>query len=99
MKVVSTILLLCLGAFSANSQGAFDNSTNTALQKVIGDYPNKFINIKGELLAENVQTVDFRSKVEIPGIPCVLTQYSASKKPFIAGGQSYWKKKNFQKQK
>lgn len=80
MKVVSTILLLCLGAFSANSQGAFDNSTNTALQKVIGDYPNKFINIKGELLAENVQTVDFRSKVEIPGISCVLTQYSASKK-------------------
>ncbi|RYF37506.1 MAG: hypothetical protein EON97_01110 [Chitinophagaceae bacterium] len=58
----------------------FSNNTNAALQQVIADYPNKFSNIKGDMLAENVQTTDFRSKVEIPGIPCVLTQYSSTKK-------------------
>ncbi len=79
MKVVSTILL-CVLTNVCFSQGVFNNSTNTALQKVIEDYPNKFSNIKGDLLAENVQTVDFRSKVEIPGVSCVLTQYSATNK-------------------
>ncbi|RZL17148.1 MAG: hypothetical protein EOO89_09360 [Pedobacter sp.] len=79
MKVVSTILLL-LTINTAQSQGVFNNNTNTALQKVIEDYPNKFTNIKGDLLAENVQTTDFRSKVEIPGVACILTQYSATNK-------------------
>jgi uncharacterized protein involved in tolerance to divalent cations len=79
MKVVSTILLL-LTINTTQSQGVFNNHTNTALQKVIEDYPNKFTNIKGDLLAENVQTVDFKSKVEIPGVSCILTQYSSTNK-------------------
>ncbi len=77
MKVVSTILLL-LTINTTQAQGVFNNKTNSALQKVIEDYPNKFTNIKGELLAENIQTIDFKSKVEIPGVSCVLTQYSAA---------------------
>jgi hypothetical protein len=80
MKVVSTILLVCLLSTNCFSQGVFNNTTNSALQKVIEDYPNKFSNIKGDLLAENIQTTDFSSKVQIPGIPCVLTQYSSTKK-------------------
>ena len=80
MKVVSKILLLIIISVTSHSQGVFNNTTNSALQKVIEDYPNKFSNIKGELLAENVQTVDFDSKVRIPGIPCILTQYSSTKK-------------------
>jgi hypothetical protein len=81
MKVVSTILLLVLVSLGGYTQGVFSNNTNSALQMVIQDYPNNFSNIKGELLATNVQTTDFESKVRIPGIACVLTQYSAAKKP------------------
>ncbi|MHA4843077.1 hypothetical protein ACX0G7_02880 [Flavitalea antarctica] len=80
MKVVSMILLVCLVSVTSLCQGVFNNHTNSALQKVIEDYPNKFSNIKGELLAENIQTTDYQSKVQIPGIPCVLTQYSSAKK-------------------
>jgi hypothetical protein len=78
MKVVSMILLVLALSAHSYSQGVFTNTTNSALQKVIEDYPNKFSNIKGDLLAENIQTVDFNSKVQIPGIPCVLTQYSST---------------------
>ena len=81
MKVVSTILLLFLVSLAGYSQGVFSNTTNSALQKVIEDYPNNFSNIKGEMLMANVQTTDFGSKVCIPGIACVLTQYSAAKRP------------------
>jgi hypothetical protein len=80
MKVVSTILLMLILVRPTLSQSVFTNNTNLALQKVIEDYPNKFSNIKGDLLSENIQTIDFRSKVEIPGIPCTLTQYSSSRK-------------------
>jgi hypothetical protein len=80
MKVVSTILLLLTIALTGHSQSVFNNTTNIALQRVIEDYPNNFSNIKGDLLGENIQTVDFNSRVQIPGIPCILTQYSSSKK-------------------
>ncbi|RYG05534.1 MAG: hypothetical protein EOO02_03495 [Chitinophagaceae bacterium] len=80
MKVVSLILLFTAASAVSFAQGVFNNTTNSALQKVIEDYPNKFKNIKGDLLADNVQTTDFRSKVEIPGFPCILTQYSAARK-------------------
>jgi hypothetical protein len=80
MKVVSTILLVFMASTVSFSQGVFNNTTNSALQKVIEDYPNKFSNIKGDLLGESIQTTDFYSKVQIPGIPCVLTQYSSTKK-------------------
>jgi hypothetical protein len=80
MKVVSSILLLTIISINSYCQGVFNNHTNVALQKVIEDFPNNFVNIKGDLLAENVQTIDYRSKVGIPGTECVLTQYSAAKK-------------------
>jgi hypothetical protein len=80
MKVVSMILLVLILPAASYSQGVFSNTTNSALQKVIEDYPNKFSNIKGDLLAENIQTSDFSSRVEIPGISCILTQYSSTNK-------------------
>jgi hypothetical protein len=99
MKVVSTILLLLMTTSGTYSQGVFNNTTNTALQKVIEDYPNKFINIKGELLAENIQTVDFHSKVQIPGIPCVLTQYSSTKKAIYSWRADLLEEEEFEEAK
>lgn len=59
------------------AQGVFNNQTNAALQKVIEDYPNRFKNIKGDLLKENSGSADYRSKVQIPGsLNCVISQVS-----------------------
>jgi hypothetical protein len=60
------------------TQGVFTNQTNGALQQVIGDYPNKFRNIKGAVVNENVQTTDYLSKVQIPGASeAIVTKYSS----------------------
>jgi len=99
MKVVSTILLLIMVSFTSNSQGVFNNTTNSALQKVIEDYPNKFSNIKGELLAQNIQTTDFESKVSIPGSPCVLTQYSSTKKAIYSWRADLLEEEEFEEAK
>ncbi|RYG05760.1 MAG: hypothetical protein EOO02_02805 [Chitinophagaceae bacterium] len=98
MKVVSTILLVLIASVSY-SQGVFNNTTNSALQKVIEDYPNKFSNIKGDLLAENIQTIDFTSKVQIPGIPCVLTQYSSTKKAIYSWRADLLEEEEFEEAK
>ena len=68
------ILLITLPAFS---QGVFSNNTNSALQKVIQDYPNKFRNIQGDKIKGEESRVDYRSKIEVPGaLVNVVSHYS-----------------------
>jgi hypothetical protein len=78
MKSLALFLTLSL-PLTSMSQGVFTNQTHSALQKVIGDYPNHFKNIKGEVLNEDPQSTDFSSKVEIPGsVNSVVTRYNSS---------------------
>lgn len=78
MKRPIVALLLILPAYLLG-QGVFTNHTNTALQKVIGDYPHHFKNIKGGLIANDVQSTDYDSKVQIPGTAhAVITKYSST---------------------
>ena len=80
---MKSIIILVIGAtltFTCQSQGVFTNDVNAALQKVIQDYPNHFINIKGAKVTGNLATVQYHSTVEVPGsVNCVLTQYAAKK--------------------
>lgn len=88
----SLALLLMLFGLQSFSQGVFNNSTNAALQKVIEDYPNKFNNIKGDKIAAKEQSVDFRSKIEVPGASStIVTQIN------IANTSLYsWKSQLFE---
>lgn len=72
-------LILILSTTISYSQGVFSNQTHLALQKVIGDYPNNFKNIKGKKTTEDVQTTDYISSVGIPGaLNSVITKYGIS---------------------
>jgi hypothetical protein len=74
MKSVQILLLLLVTTLTATAQGVFNNQTNAALQRVIEDYPNRFKNIKGDLLQENTGSADYQSKVQIPGsLHCVIS--------------------------
>jgi|HubBroStandDraft_6_1064221.scaffolds.fasta_scaffold478838_2 hypothetical protein len=77
----SASLTISLFAICATSfaQGVFSNKTNAALEKVIQDYPNRFKNIKGEVVVENPQTTEYRSTVQIPGSSsCIVTRYNST---------------------
>ena len=52
---------------SLSAQGVFSNKTQTVVEKVIQDYPNHFLNIKGELIGQASQASRYRSTVELPG--------------------------------
>lgn len=75
MKRVTLLLLLFAHAPGVTAQSVFSNETNLALQKVIGDYPNRFSNIKGDQLQAHARSTEYQSKVKIPGaLSCVITQ-------------------------
>jgi len=52
---------------SLTAQGVFSNKTQTVVEKVIQDYPNHFLNIKGELIGQAPQSSRYRSTLELPG--------------------------------
>jgi hypothetical protein len=80
MKSASLTIALCAIAATSLAQGVFSNKTNTVLEKVIQDYPNRFKNIKAEVIVENPQTTEYRSTVQIPGSTSgVITRYNSSK--------------------
>jgi hypothetical protein len=65
----SAILALAPVILSASlsAQGVFSNKTQVILEKVIQDYPNRFRNIKGELIGQALQTARYKSTIQIPG--------------------------------
>jgi hypothetical protein len=74
-----TLLILLVLPFALLAQGVFTNHTHTALQQVIGDYPNHFRNIKGEIVNEDPQSINYESKVQIPGAStAMITKYSSA---------------------
>lgn len=81
MKSITILIIGFTLTSACYSQGVFTNDVNSALQKVIQDYPNHFINLKGAQVAGNMHTVQYYSTVEVPGsLNCVLTPYGATKK-------------------
>ena len=90
MKNVSFFLLLLL-SLDGTAQSVFANQTNSAIEKVIRDFPNQFRNIKGIVLLENKQSINYQSNIEIPGaISCVVTQHHSNKESLS------WKAELFQ---
>ncbi len=79
MKTIVTSLAFIAIAATSLAQSAFSNNTSAGLEKVLQDYPNRFKNIKGEVIVENPQTTEYHSTIEIPGASsCIVTRYSSS---------------------
>ncbi|HVS97089.1 MAG TPA: hypothetical protein VHE54_11420 [Puia sp.] len=52
---------------SLSAQGVFSNKTQVILEKVIQDYPNHFYHLRGERIGQAVQSVRYRSTIQLPG--------------------------------
>jgi uncharacterized protein involved in tolerance to divalent cations len=78
MKSLALALMLTLPSL-VHAQGVFNNQASAALQKVIGDYPNHFKNIQGDVVNTEAQSTDYSSKVLFPGaMSAVVTRYSTT---------------------
>ncbi|HEX6332606.1 MAG TPA: hypothetical protein VFZ78_00180 [Flavisolibacter sp.] len=61
---LAVLCLLPILAFSQPKLPVTNNDLRNALQKVLSDYPNHFSGIKGEVLHENPQTVEYGTLLE-----------------------------------
>ena len=98
----SVVLTIAFFVFSAATyaQGVFSNKTNAVLEKVIKDYPNRFRNIKGEVIIENPQTTEYKSTVQLPGASvCIITRYNAPKNDIYSWSCVVFENENFDQAK
>jgi len=79
MKNTSLLLVILFATVTSNAQGVFKNKVNTALEKVVQDYPSHFTNIKGEQLSSRQGAAEYKSNIVIPGaLSTSITQQEAS---------------------
>jgi hypothetical protein len=80
MRSTLFILALLLNAAWVFSQDdVFSNKTNVALEKVIRDYPNRFHNIRGDMISQHAQTAEYKSTISVPGASyCSIWKYNVS---------------------
>lgn len=67
MKNMTCLILVLLPVLTVCGQGVFNNQTNTAIQRVIEDFPHRFSHIKGNRLAAESGMQHFQSKIQIAG--------------------------------
>ncbi len=78
-SMLLTFALLLNAAWLFSQDDVFSNKTNQALEKVIRDYPNRFHNIKGEIISQHANSAEYRSVVMVPGASsCTISKFSVS---------------------
>ena len=84
-KSVKSLVLITMAALCWNSSIAQlklpgINGIASDVKKVIEDYPNRFINLMGEIISENAQSTDYQCNFKVNGAEeAVITRYSAKK--------------------
>jgi hypothetical protein len=78
-SMLLTFVLLLNAAWLFSQDDVFSNKTNQALEKVIRDYPNRFHNIRGEMISQHENAAEYKSVVMVPGSSsCTISKFSVS---------------------
>ena len=78
--VLITISLLLFNFADAQLRLPIINAVGGDVKKVIQDYPNRFINLMGEVVSENTQSTDYKCNFNVNGAEeAIITRYSAKK--------------------
>jgi hypothetical protein len=74
-----TLALLLNATWLFSQDDVFSNKTNVALEKVIRDFPNRFHNIRGDMIAQHAQKVEYKSTISVPGASyCSIWKYNVA---------------------
>jgi hypothetical protein len=78
-RMILTLALLVNAVWLFSQDDVFSNKTNIALEKVIRDYPNRFHNIRGEMISQHAQAAEYKSTISVPGASyCSIWKYNVS---------------------
>jgi hypothetical protein len=79
LVLITILALVCTHSFAQLKLPGI-NGVGNDIKKVIEDYPNRFINLMGEIIAENAQSTDYRCILKVNGAEeVIITRYSAKK--------------------
>src|SRR5579875_1156461 len=77
------LFVFCSFAFSAKAQFKLlpaNNELKTNLEKVVADFPTHFASLKGEMIVEDPQTVEYKSLLDFKMVEDnSITQYKSAK--------------------
>ena len=78
-KVITLVIFsFCLYAAKAQLLFKPNAAVQQALKGVLNDFPNRLQNVTGTLIQENVESIDYSSKINFPGSEnCTVTQYKS----------------------
>lgn len=85
IKSVKSLVLITISTFvfsvaDAQLKLPILNAAANDVKKVIEDYPNRFINLMGEMITENTQSTDYQCNFTVNGAEeATITRYSAKK--------------------
>ncbi len=78
-STILTFALLLNAAWLFSQEDVFSNKTNVALEKVIRDYPNRFHNIRGELISQHAKAAEYKTTISVPGASyCSIWKYNVA---------------------
>jgi hypothetical protein len=77
--ILLTGIFLLNAVWLFSQDDVFSNKTNVALEKVIRDFPNRFHNIKGDMIAQHAQTAEYKTTITVPGASyCSIWKYNVA---------------------
>lgn len=79
-----TVLCFLVYCFPASAQLKLPVSSalRTDLQKIVSEYPHHFESIKGEIINQNPQTIEYASLLKLnEAQECMIVKYSSGQKP------------------
>jgi hypothetical protein len=95
-SILLTLAFLINSVWLIAQDDVFSNKTNVALEKVIRDYPNRFHNIKGDIIAQHAQTAEYKSTISVPGASyCSIWKYTAANSDFYNWNCTTFNSTNF----
>jgi hypothetical protein len=78
-SILLIFAFLLNAAWLFSQEDVFSNKTNVALEKVIRDYPNRFHNIRGDMISQHAQVAEYKSTISVPGASyCSIWKYTVA---------------------
>jgi len=100
MKCLKLTVLLLLFDFiyaSAQLKLPITSSIRNDFQKIMAEYPEHFETIRGEIINQNPQTIEYASQLKLGDAEdCIITKYSSGNKPVYSWQALMFRSEDFE---
>src|SRR5215213_11750051 len=81
-KLIVSILLIASFYASAQVRLSVNNALRSDFQKIISAYPQHFEGVRGEIINQNPQSIEYVSNIKVGNAEeCTIIKYSSGLKP------------------